>query len=59
MARDWIKPPPDTRIGLRVPIEYASLHAAVRSASYTPEIVSSIRRTSDWLRAHIFMYVLP
>ncbi|KAI0831348.1 hypothetical protein BC628DRAFT_1407834 [Trametes gibbosa] len=28
LARDWIKPPPDIPISLRVPIEYASLPAA-------------------------------
>ncbi|CCM02412.1 uncharacterized protein FIBRA_04510 [Fibroporia radiculosa] len=27
-ARDWIKPPPDAIFSLRVPVEYASLHAA-------------------------------
>ncbi|PCH38018.1 hypothetical protein WOLCODRAFT_87775 [Wolfiporia cocos MD-104 SS10] len=27
-ARDWIKPPPDAVFALRVPIEYASIHAA-------------------------------
>lgn len=29
IARDWTKPPPDALFTLRVPIEYASLHAAV------------------------------
>lgn len=29
VARDWIKPPPDVMFSLRVPVEYASLHAAV------------------------------
>ncbi|KAF8654201.1 hypothetical protein AX16_003728 [Volvariella volvacea WC 439] len=28
LARDWTKPPPDAMFGLRVPVEYASLHAA-------------------------------
>lgn len=28
VARDWIKPPPDVMFSLRVPVEYASLHAA-------------------------------
>ncbi|KAI0748165.1 hypothetical protein C8Q80DRAFT_1270605 [Daedaleopsis nitida] len=28
LARDWVKPPPEIPLGLRVPIEYASLHAA-------------------------------
>ncbi|EJF65896.1 hypothetical protein BD309DRAFT_1013767 [Dichomitus squalens] len=28
LAREWIKPPPDMPLHLRVPIEYASLHAA-------------------------------
>ncbi|KAF8746085.1 hypothetical protein AX14_000148 [Amanita brunnescens Koide BX004] len=28
IARDWTKPPPDALFTLRVPIEYASLHAA-------------------------------
>jgi hypothetical protein len=29
VARDWTKPPPDAVFGLRVPVEYASIHAAV------------------------------
>jgi hypothetical protein len=29
LARDWIKPPPDAIFTLRVPVEFASLHAAV------------------------------
>ncbi|TFK76393.1 hypothetical protein BDN72DRAFT_755477 [Pluteus cervinus] len=28
VARDWSKPPPDAIFGLRVPVEFASLHAA-------------------------------
>lgn len=28
LARDWIKPPPDALFTLRVPVEFASLHAA-------------------------------
>lgn len=28
LARDWTKPPPDAIFTLRVPVEYASLHAA-------------------------------
>ncbi|KAH8833650.1 hypothetical protein DL96DRAFT_1577846 [Flagelloscypha sp. PMI_526] len=28
VARDWTKPPPDAQFGLRVPVEFASLHAA-------------------------------
>ncbi|KAF7965364.1 hypothetical protein HWV62_44129, partial [Athelia sp. TMB] len=28
LARDWTKPPPDASFSLRVPVEYASLHAA-------------------------------
>lgn len=28
VARDWTKPPPDAMFGLRVPVEYASLHAS-------------------------------
>ncbi|KAH9951988.1 hypothetical protein B0H21DRAFT_715207 [Amylocystis lapponica] len=28
LARDWIKPPPDVIFSLRVPVEYASLHAS-------------------------------
>ncbi|TFK42538.1 hypothetical protein BDQ12DRAFT_757472 [Crucibulum laeve] len=28
VARDWVKPPPDVAFGLRVPVEFASLHAA-------------------------------
>jgi hypothetical protein len=27
-ARDWTKPPPDAMFNLRVPVEYASIHAA-------------------------------
>lgn len=37
VARDWTKPPPDAIFGLRVPVEYASLHAAVR---YRPPCVA-------------------
>ncbi|KIM87141.1 hypothetical protein PILCRDRAFT_299674 [Piloderma croceum F 1598] len=28
VARDWVKPPPAAAFSLRVPVEYASLHAA-------------------------------
>ncbi|KAG2158181.1 uncharacterized protein EDB93DRAFT_1077407 [Suillus bovinus] len=28
VARDWTKPPPDAVFGLRVPVEFASLHAS-------------------------------
>ncbi|KAF9464742.1 hypothetical protein BDZ94DRAFT_1190689 [Collybia nuda] len=28
VARDWTKPPPDAPFSLRIPVEYASLHAA-------------------------------
>ncbi|KAL1728757.1 hypothetical protein EV714DRAFT_285517 [Schizophyllum commune] len=28
VARDWTKPPPDAIFGMRVPVEYASIHAA-------------------------------
>ncbi|KAI0797981.1 hypothetical protein C8Q75DRAFT_801883 [Abortiporus biennis] len=28
LAREWIKPPPDAIFSLRVPVEYASLHAS-------------------------------
>ncbi|KZT09488.1 uncharacterized protein LAESUDRAFT_756445 [Laetiporus sulphureus 93-53] len=28
LARDWIKPPPDALFSLRVPIDFASIHAA-------------------------------
>jgi len=28
LAREWVKPPPDASFSLRVPVEYASLHAA-------------------------------
>lgn len=30
VARDWTKPPPDAIFSLRVPTEFASLHASVR-----------------------------
>jgi hypothetical protein len=29
IAQDWAKPPPDATFNLRVPVEYASIHAAV------------------------------
>jgi len=28
IAKDWTKPPPDAMFTLRVPVEYASLHAS-------------------------------
>jgi hypothetical protein len=33
LARDWTKPPPDAIFTLRVPVEFASLHAAVSLSS--------------------------
>jgi hypothetical protein len=36
-ARDWTKPPPDAMFNLRVPVEYASIHAAVSGTS-TPTL---------------------
>jgi len=29
VAQNWAKPPPDAMFNLRVPVEYASIHAAV------------------------------
>ncbi|KXN86875.1 hypothetical protein AN958_09470, partial [Leucoagaricus sp. SymC.cos] len=34
MARNWTKPPPDVPFHLRVPVEYASLHAAELDIMY-------------------------
>ncbi|KAG1772744.1 hypothetical protein EDD22DRAFT_859906 [Suillus occidentalis] len=36
VARDWTKPPPDAIFGLRVPVEFASLHASVEIVSDAP-----------------------
>lgn len=46
VARDWTKPPPDAVFSLRVPVEYASLQAAVSSCcnSYIPVLISTIQR---------------
>lgn len=50
VARDWTKPPPDAVFGLRVPVEYASLHAAVRSGdcSHTPRLLTDPTATGSW-----------
>ncbi|KAJ6496694.1 hypothetical protein C8R47DRAFT_1263971 [Mycena vitilis] len=36
VARDWTKPPPDAVFSLRVPVEYASLQAAVSNINSKP-----------------------
>ena len=40
VARDWTKPPPDAIFSLRVPTEFASLHASVRP-SISPSLAPS------------------
>ena len=46
VARDWTKPPPDAIFGLRVPVEYASIHAAV-SPSFVFVLVHPDRMSSS------------
>ncbi|XP_006458084.1 hypothetical protein AGABI2DRAFT_63607 [Agaricus bisporus var. bisporus H97] len=43
LARDWAKPPPGAEFFLRVPIEYASVHAA------SPDCISTFVLTSERL----------
>lgn len=54
-ARDWTKPPPDAMFNLRVPVEYASIHAAVSGAS-TLKLSSINALYSVSLPAIISMY---
>lgn len=44
LARGWAKPPPSAAFFLRVPVEYASLHAAVCFSTFTLEL---------WLKHHL------
>ena len=37
VAQDWTKPPPDAVFNLRIPVDYASIQAAVSSAYPSPE----------------------
>lgn len=55
MARDWTKPPPDALFTMRVPVEYASLHAAVCEplvATFWILILHSV-----WCLGHTSMFV--
>lgn len=54
-ARDWTKPPPDAMFNLRVPVEYASIHAAVSGAS-TLTFIFINNVFSDLWPAIIYMY---
>ena len=55
MARDWTKPPPDALFTMRVPVEYASLHAAVcESFVATFRILTPY---SVWCQGHTSMFV--
>lgn len=36
VAQDWTKPPPDAVFNLRIPVDYASIQAAVSSAYPSP-----------------------
>lgn len=55
MARDWTKPPPDAIFTLRVPVEYASLHAAVCSIPFTR--VEMLTPPSVWYQGRTSMFV--
>jgi hypothetical protein len=56
LARDWTKPPPDAVFSLRVPVEYASLHAAVSSSRFVP-IIAYINNYIKRLVAGPYIYV--
>ena len=46
VAQDWTKPPPDAVFNLRIPVDYASIQAAVSSASPSSEYeVKGLRST--------------
>ena len=55
MARDWTKPPPDALFTMRVPVEYASLHAAVCESLFATFWVLTLR--SVWYRGRTSMFV--
>lgn len=51
VAQDWTKPPPDAVFNLRIPVDYASIQAAVSSAYPSFEYeVEGLRSTeiSGW-----------
>jgi len=59
VAREWTKPPPDAQFSLRIPVEYASLHAAVRLLWFTLMAFMLILNYSDWFLDLISMYARP
>ena len=58
VAQDWTKPPPDAVFNLRIPVDYASIQAAVSSAYPSPEYeVEGLCSTEIGGRTlHICMY---
>ncbi len=56
-ATEWTKPPPDAMFNLRVPVEYASIHAAVRFACIILLTIALTEYYRDWWQGHIFMHV--
>lgn len=57
-ATEWTKPPPDAMFNLRVPVEYASIHAAVRFPNTILLGITLTEYHRDWWLDHIFMHVL-
>ena len=55
MARDWTKPPPDALFTMRVPVEYASLHAAVRGSLVA--VIRTLNLLSVWCRGRTSTFV--
>jgi hypothetical protein len=58
VAQDWTKPPPDAVFNLRIPVDFASIQAAVSSAYSSPEYeVESLYSTEISVRTlHLCMY---
>ena len=56
-ATEWTKPPPDAMFNLRVPVEYASIHAAVRTPCIIFLEIALTEYHRDWWLVHIFMHV--
>jgi len=57
VAREWTKPPPDALFGLRVPVEYASIHAAVSKLHFLSMIVIFNKPHSVWWLAPTYTWV--
>lgn len=58
VARDWTKPPPEAIFSLRVPTEFASLHASVSVAFILRDDLSLTPQNSGWFQGLTSMCVI-